>query len=198
VKIQSHLAMELKKVMLRQKVSEKTSMLCCTAFVFLLSAQANGQAFSFGCTNENAAVVPTTPTEDFTLVGNGTVIHKATGLMWMQCSVGQTWTSDGCSGAANGYLWQGAMQLAEGASFAGYNDWRLPNKNELASIVEDRCSSPAINLTIFPGTEPSWYWSSSPYTDKSDFAWSVFFSNGEVSGDYKYGAGRVRLVRSGQ
>lgn len=190
--------MELKKVMFRQKVSEKTSMLCFTAFVFLLSGQANGQASAFSCTNENTAVVPTTPTEDFTLGGDGTVIHNVTGLMWMQCSLGQTWTADGCSGAASGHLWQGAMELAESTSFAGYNDWRLPNKNELASIVEERCSSPAINLTIFPVTEPRWYWSSSPYTDKTDFAWSVFFSSGEVSGDYKYGPGRVRLVRSGQ
>ena len=42
----------------------------------------------------------------------------------------------------------------------GRNDWRVPNRNELASIVESRCHSPAINGEVFPATPLEWFWTS--------------------------------------
>ena len=163
------------------------------------------------CISHNPAVLPTTPTEDFVLHADGTVTHGATGLMWMRCSLGQSWNGSTCTGTAAIATWQGALQLAadinsDGSDadndgqpgFAGYTDWRLPNRNELESIVEESCWSPAINAAVFPGTPSSWFWSSSPYAYDSDNAWYVNFNYGYVVANGKIGTHPVRLVRAGQ
>ena len=154
------------------------------------------------CTNQNTAVPATTPTADFVLHGDGTVTHTRTGLMWMRCGLGQSWTGSGCDGSANGYTWRNALNAAQDVNhtggFAGHTDWRLPNKNELESIVEERCWSPAINAAVFPNTPNSWYWSSSPYAVSSVNAWNVSFNNGRVYWYGKDNGNHVRLVRAGQ
>jgi hypothetical protein len=56
--------------------------------------------------------------------GNGTITDIATGLMWMQNDNGEA------------LLWENAISYAEGFSFAGHSDWRLPDSKELQSIVD--------------------------------------------------------------
>ena len=165
------------------------------------------------CSNENTNVPASTPTAQFTLHADGTATDTATGLMWMRCSLGQTWDGSTCTGTATGYTWQAALQVTQeinsgtsnadndnAAGFAGHTDWRLPNKNELASIVERRCWSPAINAAVFQNTPSSWFWSSSPNANNTGGAWDVGFNDGSVYWGGK-GSGdrvRVRLVRAGQ
>lgn len=134
---------------------------------------------------------------------NGTVTDRATGLMWKQCAEGLR--GAGCtSGAAQGVKWQEALQRGANTTFAGYSDWRLPNKNELESLVERSCEDPAINVTVFPKTPLDWlgdspFWSSSPYAGNSDSAWFVNFEFGNVDNDgYKKQTRYVRLVRGGK
>lgn len=148
--------------------------------------------------NENSAVISTTPTTDFVVHGNGTVTHTPTGLMWKRCSEGQSWDGSTCTGMASFFTWQEALNHANTApTFAGHNDWRLPNRKELASLVERRCWSPSINTVLFPQTPPFRFWSSSPSADGS--AWDVRFLNGRVR-DFlaKSNVSRARLVRAGQ
>jgi len=129
--------------------------------------------------------------------GNGTVSDAATGLMWKQCAEGLS--GAGCAtGGAEAFPWQQTLQRAMDAEFAGYSDWRLPNKNELASLMEQRCVDPAIDLRVFPNTPSTGFWSSSPGAGSPDYAWFVGFFNGAVSYTYKSYAGPVRLVRGGQ
>lgn len=144
-------------------------------------------------------ITASTPDQDFTMHNNGTVTHNTTGLMWMRCSLGQTWDGSTCAGTASSYTWANALAAAESYAFADYNDWRLPNKNELASLVEQRCVSPAINSTIFPGTPGGWVWSSSPYANYPISAWYVNFSYGGLVyiGSGKSNRYNVRLVRAG-
>lgn len=149
-----------------------------------------------------SSVIASTPTADFTVHNDGTVTHKKTGLMWKVCSEGQTWSSGNCSGSASNYRWDEALQAAQGLNsgggFAGNSDWRLPNVKELKSIVEMRCSSPAINTTIFNNTPSSYYWSSSPNFNNDGKSLQVSSSSGRIL-IYQRNSGEVvRLVRGGQ
>ena len=138
-----------------------------------------------------------TPTGDFIDHGDGTVTHKKSGLMWLKCPLGQR--GDDCAtGSANTYTWQGALDIAHSYSFAGYDDWRLPNVKELFSIVERRCYAPAVNLEVFPATDGSDFWTASPSSVFSDFAWYVDAYSGKANDYNREYVLKVRLVRSGQ
>lgn len=144
-------------------------------------------------------IPPSTPTSQFIQHNNGTVTDTATRLVWMRCSLGQTWDGTTCQGDAQLLNWQQALQAPQTTNFAEYNNWRLPNIKELASIVEEACYSPTINLTIFPNTflDRS-YWSSSQSQSKFAQAWVLGFDDGVNLIASEGSSGRpVRLVRSG-
>ncbi|MBP6733491.1 MAG: DUF1566 domain-containing protein [Chromatiaceae bacterium] len=139
----------------------------------------------------------TAPDSRFQDNGNGTVTDPSTGLIWKQCAEGLS--GAGCAtGSPAGFTWQQALQHAADADFAGSSLWRLPNKNELASLSERRCYAPAINARFFPNTPSSCFWSSSPYAYGSHHAWFVDFGYGGVYSNPKDSAFYVRLVRGGQ
>ena len=131
--------------------------------------------------------------------GNGTVTDNSTGLMWEQCSEGQSGT--GCAGSAAGMTWADALTAARNSRLGGYSDWRLPNVKELQSIVEYGVYIPFIDLAKFPNTLSTWYWTSSSYASDSSGAWYVDLGYGHVYYDNRnpnlYGLA-VRLVRGGQ
>jgi hypothetical protein len=140
--------------------------------------------------NCNPSITPSTPTDQFTKNGDGTVTDKKTALTWMRCSLGQTWNA-GCTGDASVHNWRGALK-------AGKGDWRLPNIKELKSITEQACYSPAINANIFPDTQEGSYWSSSPDAQQHTYAWYVYFGHGAVLNEVMSDNYYVRLVRGGQ
>ena len=140
-------------------------------------------------------------------VDTGTLLDTSTGLMWKRCSEGQTWdiVNEVCVGVAKPFTWQAALNHVQdvnlginGTENLNHSDWRLPNRNELASLVEHQCDTPAINATMFPSTVAGPYWSSSPNAGDAQQAWSVNFSDGRVNGVAKTGSSYVRLVRGGQ
>ncbi len=149
----------------------------------------------------NSAISRTAPDSRYQDHGDGTVSDKLTGLMWMQCSIGQS--GKGCtSGEVAKFTWNAALQQAETLNsqggFAGYSDWRLPNIKELRSLRELACRDSAINLKYFPNTPGNYYWSSSPATT-SDSAWHVYFGDStSMRGGRDYLLYLVRLVRGGQ
>lgn len=145
----------------------------------------------------NNAIPRTTPDQAFIINGDGTVTHNATGLMWIRCLVGKT-GNDCSGGTVQTYTWMSALQNADVYSFAGYSDWRVPNKNELSSIVERACFNPAINTAVFPNTTAGYVMSSSPHAYTGG-AWGVDFYDGSIvpvnkSPTIYY----VRLVRGGK
>lgn len=143
-----------------------------------------------------------TPDSRYTLHSNGTVTDTWTGLIWQRCSLGQTWdaSSGTCTGNVTTYNWQDAMIQAMFDDLAGHRDWRLPNIEELRSLVAyDR--HPTINRNVFPNTPTSYwsrYWSSSPDAGTSWYAWGVSFYHGYANDDGRSSGYAVRLVRSGQ
>ncbi len=147
-------------------------------------------------------ITPTAPDSRYADNGNGTVTDLTTGLMWKQCTEGQSSTTTPCdTGTTTIYTWQEALQQAEtinvGGGFATYTDWRVPNRNELMSLVEYQCHSPSINRNFFPNTWTGSYSTSSPYVNNPNGAWKVEFSVGAVTTDWKNTTYRARLVRGG-
>ena len=141
------------------------------------------------------------PDSRYTDHGNGTVTDTKTGLIWKQCSEGQSGSSGSCSGSASGYSWDAALQqsaVVNSSGYAGYSDWRLPNIKELDSLAALDRYSPSINLALFPSTPSAWFWSSSPYAGNSDDAWIFSFSNGYDNYPNRGNTSHVRLVRGGQ
>ena len=140
----------------------------------------------------------TNPDNIYTVPGDGTVTDTRTGLMWKQCLEGQT-GADCTGGSATAMNWADALTHAQGHSFAGYSDWRLPNSKELESLVEHCRVAPAINEDIFRNAlSSSRVWSGSPYAGGSNSAWYVNFSNGNADGGSRSSGYHVRLVRAGQ
>ena len=68
--------------------------------------------------------------EDF---GNGTIMDKKTGLMWMQKDY---WQREGKW--VNWYTANEYAQRMNNKKFAGYTDWRLPTVEEAASLYDRR------------------------------------------------------------
>ena len=97
---------------------------------------------------------------------------KLTGLMWAK---------DG--NAAGPKIWTDAKTYANTLNLCGYNDWRLPTINELASLVNySDTASPLhwLNSNGFNNIQPGYYWSSNVYSLSGGIAWFVNMGSGSV------------------
>lgn len=108
-----------------------------------------------GCTLEDVA--ETAPASAFDLSAEGgTVVHRASGLQWQRCSVGQTWSEGTCQGFPTRMMWRQAQREVSGQAGDG---WRLPTAGEFDAILEACRREPALNLEVFPDTPPRLsYW----------------------------------------
>lgn len=134
------------------------------------------------------------------VINGGEVYDKKTDLTWARCSVGQRWKEGiGCAGVIKQFTWSEAQQQASG-------EWRVPNKDELATLIDyprkAQHQKPTIDEDAFPDMDLGklGYWSSTP--DGASAAWLVSFGFGDVlNGNYyggRIGPYSVRLVRGGQ
>ena len=63
--------------------------------------------------------------------------------------------------------WNSLVNGANTESLCGFNDWRVPKKEELRSIVHYGTHKPSIDTAYFPNTVSSSFWSSSPNSSNS-------------------------------
>ena len=117
--------------------------------------------------------------------GDGTVSDLNTRLVWQQ----------GDSQNSREYDWDEAGAYCGKLVLAGKDDWRLPSRRELMSIVNYGTSYPAVDEKYFPGCKSEYYWSSSTYTYNPLYAWDVYFGDGYVGANYKHDTYYVRCVR---
>lgn len=121
--------------------------------------------------NCDAALYQDYTPADFIDNKDGSVTDLRTSLTWAKCSIGQTYTlsSNACSGsgAVSYATWSEALAAADSYSINNITDWRLPNIKELGSLVDRSCAEPSINLTLFPNTISSVYYSSTPFKGSS-------------------------------
>ena len=109
------------------------------------------------------------------------VTDSATGLMWQkEYETNKTW--------------QEALKYCEDSTYAGYSDWRVPNKNELASLVNyEKSDSP---YSYFPDMPSHIFCSSSTRLDSAVLACLVSFDTGIVTSNTKTSKYYVRCVRN--
>jgi len=126
---------------------------------------------------------------------------------------GLTWARDGNLPKGKEILWHKALDDVNNLTLCGYSDWRLPNINELQSLVhvgyaeEDcggfACSAFAVwlNYKGFQNVVSDCYWSSTAYSNYYDsHIFSINIENGENGSIYncsEYGD-YVWPVRAGQ
>ena len=133
-----------------------------------------------------------TPTQQFVVRDDGTVLDSKTGLIWQRCPLGQSGKQCG-NGEAVLINWADALLEASKANGQG---WRLPNIRELASLVELQCGRPAINLTVFPNQAVSHLWSSSPYRFYDHYAWYLDLEDGVYIYGDRQDKKQLRLVKN--
>ena len=127
----------------------------------------------------NVGVTPT-PTSAFVVNANATVTHTTTGLTWKQCIEGMS--GIGCAtGTQTRGRWYAALTAAKNSTFAGFSDWRLPSNQELQTLIDDTCYSPAINDAVFPGTPNVPSWTNTTLAPLPSYAGHVDFTHGEIA-----------------
>jgi hypothetical protein len=148
-------------------------------------------------------VARTMPSDRFDDQGDGTVIDRATKLMWMKCVLGQAPDAGGCAGSADTPTWDDAQAQALALNRGGrlfFSDWRLPQVRELATITERACANPRINASVFPATPaaPHWTATSRPGASSTTAVYALSFGAEGVQLLDKNDRAHVRLVRSAQ
>ena len=114
-------------------------------------------------------------------LGNGAVLDNVTCLVWEKApDVTQGFwqaNSDHCASLVT-------------SSFAGYSDWRLPTRVEMASIVDFARTGDAIDTTAFPKEPSGYYRTGSDWYEtitgqnSSGFSWIYGMSSGFTSNAY--------------
>lgn len=105
-----------------------------------------------------------------------------------------------CSDKANEYQCSATEYVAKmnEIELCGHSDWRLPNREELRSIVHYGESLPSIDRDYFPNTISSAYWTSTRYIQNRYNVWVVNFEHGGDNTQEKHRAIPIRVVRSEQ
>jgi hypothetical protein len=135
------------------------------------------------------------PSTRFTDNNNGAITDNLTGLVWLKnpsCFSGfRTWGA--ALNAANG-LKAGDCGLADGS---GAGNWRLPNVNELESLLNAGVSNSAtwLNGQGFTNVQGDTYWSSTH--GSNDEAWHVHMGSGSIASSSTTGGVRMWPVRGG-
>ena len=140
------------------------------------------------------------PSPRFSYYGNQTVTDNLTGLMWTR-DANAPGPPDCTPGVDK--TWQAALDYAKCLNahvYLGYSDWRLPNRKELMSLIDNNTSpGPALPSGHPFANVGLYYWSSTTCPSLLDWAWTVNFDgdyrDGYVVGDKKTHGESVWPVR---
>lgn len=128
------------------------------------------------------------PSPRFTDNGDGAVTDNLTGLVWLKdanCTdaVGGVRRDGGLLNWPSALIW--CNNLAHGncglTDNSAAGDWRLPNINELKSLVDHSRHDPDLpGGHPFSRVQPIWYWSSTSNPVYTAGAFNVGFSRGSI------------------
>jgi hypothetical protein len=145
--------------------------------------------------------------------GDGTITDVKTGLMWEKLA------DDGSiHDAENNFTWGDAYAYKvaglNAIAFAGYTDWRLPNVNELQSLLDYAAGYPAVSPALQTGCVPgctvltcscAWkigythgiFWTSTTFQSAPFYVWTVAVYDGSIGYTARNEVRHVRAVRGG-
>ncbi len=136
------------------------------------------------------------------LISNNCVYDRRTKLMWSRYpsdGLGPAddgrmpWTTDG-----SGHGIFAFAAAANAANLASYDDWRIPNAFELASLLKIEIPSAVPDATAFPGWPTTDYvWASTTQGNYEPNAFHIEFVGGNIGYADKTGTDFVALVRGG-
>ncbi len=139
------------------------------------------------------------PNPRFTDNTDSTVTDNLTGMMWTKdANLPGTWLT-----WQQGLDYLAAMNTGTNPNY-GYNDWRLPNVNELSSLIDWQYGYKALTSGHpFVGVLDAYYWSSTSSSRYPQNGMSIFLADGGINPVYKlqtgnFAYGRVWPVRGGQ
>jgi len=133
---------------------------------------------------------------DFVDNGDGTVTDRTTGLMWEK------------EGSSSNLRWSQAIEYVKNLNkknLLGYNDWRMPTTEELASLLAPRVNDEGLHIASVFSCKQRVCWSSdlSRYNTRVvDFSEgsipAVIASSRIVTWDSWYSIRAVRTIQSGE
>ena len=119
----------------------------------------------------------------FEIKENGVAYDPNTKLYWSRCSVGQKLNREQCVGKPVLATFEDAYAYVDEISNKSARKWRIPNNEELRSIMEKKCINPSVNLNVFPNILVENYWSSekSPHQMSGMYRCAGYTYQGSVS-----------------
>jgi hypothetical protein len=110
------------------------------------------------------------------------VTDLVSGLIWQRATPDTT------------YDWWEARTYCQELALGGFEDWRLPSRIELVSLLDFGGLDPTIDQNAFPDTPSDFFWTASP-VPFLNLAYGVRFELGFIYDHDPHGSGRVRCVR---
>ncbi|EXJ09113.1 MULTISPECIES: Lcl domain-containing protein [Nitrincola] len=134
----------------------------------------------------------------FVVYANGIATDTRSGLLWSRCLLGQRWDEPNqtCSeqpATYQGDRTQAAATIANQANYLDQNDWRVPTRTELLTLVQG--VEPSVYQSVFSNDPMGFVWSSTVHRENESH-WNVNFADAKVywnTNDYQH---FVRLVKS--
>jgi hypothetical protein len=128
------------------------------------------------------------PVPRFIDCGDGIIADNLTGLMWEKNSDAAPKT------------WMGALAYAEDLTLGEHSDWRLPNRNEMRSLLnyEQNDIAEWLSRHGFRDIQDHEYWTSTTYAPNTACAWTVIMAAGHVQYADKTHSRFALAVRGGE
>ncbi len=105
------------------------------------------------------------------------ILDKTTNLVWRRCGAGLSWDGSTCVGSALFLTHEQSIQYARDLP-----GWRLPNVNELGSIIDRSHDKPNYFFEGFTSPFPGFpeVWTASPFVSDAQQAWIGYFWYGGI------------------
>jgi hypothetical protein len=117
-------------------------------------------------------------------------LDHSTGLMWCVTSLGREDAPEKQQDHT------ACVARCKNLRLLGFDDWRLAERSEAVTIIDDTRHEPAIDTAYFPGIKPAWHrLNTAAAWSPESYAWYVGFGYGSVSNSLRSYAGFALAVR---